>query len=64
MAWVKWENVLREFKKGGLDVGSLKESNWGLLAKWWWRFSCESESFGLKLLRVFTVKKGVWQGLM
>ncbi|GJT51431.1 RNA-directed DNA polymerase, eukaryota, reverse transcriptase zinc-binding domain protein [Tanacetum coccineum] len=37
LAWVKWDNVLDSFDKGGLGVGSLKAFNLALLQKWCWR---------------------------
>nr|GEV11277.1 hypothetical protein [Tanacetum cinerariifolium] len=37
MAWVKWSQVLSSFKKGGLQIGSLKAFNLALLRKWRWR---------------------------
>ncbi|GJX82369.1 hypothetical protein Tco_0331850, partial [Tanacetum coccineum] len=37
LAWVKWDNVLASFDKGGLGVGSLKAFNLALLQKWRWR---------------------------
>ena len=37
MSWLKWENVLASFDKGGLNIGSLKSFNLALLQKWRWR---------------------------
>ncbi|GJV95289.1 putative RNA-directed DNA polymerase, eukaryota, reverse transcriptase zinc-binding domain protein [Tanacetum coccineum] len=37
MSWLKWENVLASFDKGGLNIGSLKAFNLALLPKWRWR---------------------------
>ena len=37
MSWVKWESVVSKFENGGLNIGSLKVANWGLVGKWWWR---------------------------
>ncbi|GKD33697.1 putative RNA-directed DNA polymerase, eukaryota, reverse transcriptase zinc-binding domain protein [Tanacetum coccineum] len=37
MAWIKWDKVLSKFELGGLNVGSLKASNLGLLGKGGWR---------------------------
>nr|GEU78381.1 hypothetical protein [Tanacetum cinerariifolium] len=36
MSWIKWENILASFEKGGLGVGSLKAFNLALLQKWCW----------------------------
>ncbi|XP_071740781.1 uncharacterized protein [Rutidosis leptorrhynchoides] len=36
--WVKWEQVLASFDKGGLDIGSLRAFNCSFLCKWIWRF--------------------------
>ena len=35
VAWVKWDRDLNKKVSGGLNIGSLKASNWGLLGKWW-----------------------------
>lgn len=34
-AWVRWDKVLGSFGRGGLNIGGLKDANWGLLGKWW-----------------------------
>ncbi|GKF06465.1 hypothetical protein Tco_0037133 [Tanacetum coccineum] len=44
LAWVKWEKVISKFELRGLNIGSLKASNLGLLGKWWWRFKVERNS--------------------
>ncbi|GJS24096.1 hypothetical protein Tco_0452728 [Tanacetum coccineum] len=42
--WIAWDKVIAPFDKGGLNIGSLKVSNQGMLAKWWWRFKTENVS--------------------
>ena len=42
LSWVSWDKVLGSFGRG-VNIGGLKELNWGLFAKWWWRFHNESE---------------------
>ncbi|KAJ9555882.1 hypothetical protein OSB04_010496 [Centaurea solstitialis] len=49
--WVKWSKVLGSFEFGGLNVGSLKESNWSLLCKWWWRFRVEEGALWVKVIK-------------
>ncbi|KAJ9560470.1 hypothetical protein OSB04_005630, partial [Centaurea solstitialis] len=44
IAWFKWDKVLESFKRGGLNVGSIKDLNRGLIGKWWWIFHTEPES--------------------
>lgn len=39
LVWVKWEKVLGNFNKVGLNIGNLQASNLGLLGKWWWSLS-------------------------
>ncbi|CAL9018470.1 unnamed protein product [Prunus brigantina] len=41
---VKWERVANSKEEGGLGVGSLKEKNEALRAKWLWRFPMEPNS--------------------
>lgn len=36
---------MSNFSKGGLNIGSLKSLNWGLLGKWWRRFKVEKKFF-------------------
>lgn len=38
---MKWEDVWRPRKFGGLGIGHFKEINSAILGKWLWRFSCE-----------------------
>ncbi|GJV92503.1 hypothetical protein Tco_1540316 [Tanacetum coccineum] len=37
--------------KRGLNVGSLKASNWGLLGKWCWRFRVESTAWWVRVIK-------------
>ena len=43
LTWIKWENVLAYFDKGGFGIGSLKAFNLALLYKWRWRFVNNSD---------------------
>ncbi|PWA44141.1 reverse transcriptase domain, Reverse transcriptase zinc-binding domain protein [Artemisia annua] len=42
--WVAWDRVIGPCDKGGLGLGSLKDLNDGLMAKWWWRYKTEKGS--------------------
>ncbi|GKE10842.1 putative RNA-directed DNA polymerase, eukaryota, reverse transcriptase zinc-binding domain protein [Tanacetum coccineum] len=71
IAWIAWDKVISPLKDGGLDIGSLRVSNLSLLAKWWWRFLCETSawyqiaklnqdltSYGIDLHTLFRLKIG------
>ena len=47
---VKWQNALKKFESGGLNIGSLDVTNLSLLAKWWWRFLVEKDSLWVKVI--------------
>ncbi|XP_071739984.1 uncharacterized mitochondrial protein AtMg00310-like [Rutidosis leptorrhynchoides] len=51
MSWVRWDDVIRPFEAGGLNLGSLKCKNWALIGKWWWRFNTESTSLWVKVIK-------------
>ncbi|CAH1448274.1 unnamed protein product [Lactuca virosa] len=38
MPWVKWELVLADMSKGGLNIGSLAAFSFSLLQEWQWSF--------------------------
>ncbi|KAJ9568063.1 hypothetical protein OSB04_004029 [Centaurea solstitialis] len=42
--WLNWDKVITGINKGGLSIGSLKDHNVVLLAKWWWWFRVENET--------------------
>ncbi|KAJ9541035.1 LOW QUALITY PROTEIN: hypothetical protein OSB04_027541 [Centaurea solstitialis] len=48
--WVKWTNTLKNYKKGGLNIGSLESMNLSLLGKWWSRFLNEKEALWVKVI--------------
>nr|GEX17593.1 RNA-directed DNA polymerase, eukaryota, reverse transcriptase zinc-binding domain protein [Tanacetum cinerariifolium] len=51
IAWIAWDKVISPLKDGGLDIGSLRVSNLSLLAKWWWRFLCETSSIWASVIK-------------
>nr|GEU51569.1 RNA-directed DNA polymerase, eukaryota, reverse transcriptase zinc-binding domain protein [Tanacetum cinerariifolium] len=50
MAWIKWENVLASFEKGGLNIRSLKSFNLTLLQKWRWRLVNNPDSLWARVI--------------
>lgn len=38
---VKWENICKSKKKGGLGIKDLRRMNISLLCKWWWKLEKE-----------------------
>ncbi|KAJ9560947.1 hypothetical protein OSB04_006107 [Centaurea solstitialis] len=50
LAWVNWGKALGSFRRGGLNIGGLKDLNRGLLAKWWWRFKSERGGLWKKVI--------------
>ncbi|KAJ9548768.1 hypothetical protein OSB04_021311 [Centaurea solstitialis] len=57
-AWIKWEKVLESFESGGLNVGGLREMNWSLIGKWWWRFFKERGSLWRSIIQSIYGEKG------
>lgn len=47
---VNWESLEAPMMLGGLGVGNLNLKNLGLLTKWWWEFSCDSNPLWKKVL--------------
>jgi hypothetical protein len=37
MCWVKWSDICRPKKEGGLGIRDIRVMNLSLLAKWWWK---------------------------
>ncbi|GJR71793.1 RNA-directed DNA polymerase, eukaryota, reverse transcriptase zinc-binding domain protein [Tanacetum coccineum] len=60
LAWVKWDNMLASFDKGGLGVGSLKAFNLALLQKWHWRLINNANLLWVRLINLI---HGVEAGL-
>ncbi|XP_071698998.1 uncharacterized protein [Rutidosis leptorrhynchoides] len=58
MAWVKWSQVLLPYEIGGLNVCSLKLKNYSLLAKWWWKFLTNGNSFWARVIKSIYGKNG------
>ncbi|KAJ9558860.1 LOW QUALITY PROTEIN: hypothetical protein OSB04_013474 [Centaurea solstitialis] len=50
-AWVNWDTCLKPFEKGGINIGCLRDMNWALLAKWWWRFRVDDNSLWGRLIK-------------
>ncbi|XP_071700218.1 uncharacterized protein [Rutidosis leptorrhynchoides] len=59
--WVKWENVIRPFEEGGLNVGSLKAFNLALIDKWWRRFLTETTSLWVKVIKSIYGSSGLFK---
>ncbi|KAJ9553519.1 hypothetical protein OSB04_017564 [Centaurea solstitialis] len=56
--WVKWDKVLESFEWGGLNVGGLREMNWSLIGKWWWRFFNDTGSLWRNTIQSIYGEKG------
>lgn len=41
---VRWQELIKPKKQGGLGVRSLSEMNVCLLLKWWWRYGVEDKA--------------------
>ena len=39
---VKWTNICRRKKKGGLGIKNISKMNVSLLCKWWWKLEMEN----------------------
>ncbi|KAF5789658.1 putative RNA-directed DNA polymerase [Helianthus annuus] len=48
--WVAWNDIMAPKEMGGAGIGSLKEANIALLAKWWWRFKVDNNSIWKKVV--------------
>lgn len=46
---VKWENMAKGWKFGGLGFKRLVQHNSAMLAKWWWRYSTERDALLVKV---------------
>lgn len=44
MVWIKWTEVCKDARLGGLAIKDLSAFNWALLCKWMWRFSQENDN--------------------
>nr|GEV50418.1 reverse transcriptase domain, reverse transcriptase zinc-binding domain protein [Tanacetum cinerariifolium] len=58
-SWIKWSNVLSSFKKGRLNIGSLKYFNLDLLQKWRWRMYSCPKSVWDKVIKALHGQEGV-----
>nr|GEV54431.1 hypothetical protein [Tanacetum cinerariifolium] len=58
MAWVKWSQVLSSFKKGGLQIDSLKTFNFALLQKWHWRLLLSPNNMWLSIVKALHGQEG------
>ncbi|GJX75160.1 putative RNA-directed DNA polymerase, partial [Tanacetum coccineum] len=52
------DKVIAPLYQGGLNIGSLKISNQGMLTKWWWRFNTESTSLWCNVIRLIHGPQG------
>jgi hypothetical protein len=46
---MRWENICKSKKKGGLGIKNIRKMNISLLCKWWWKLEKE---------------KGIWQEII
>ncbi|GJV06939.1 hypothetical protein Tco_1344595 [Tanacetum coccineum] len=51
MAWIKWDNILASYEKGGLNIGSLKAFNLSFLQKWRWRLMTKPNSLWVRVIK-------------
>ncbi|KAK2644266.1 hypothetical protein Ddye_019461 [Dipteronia dyeriana] len=58
---LKWELLYRNKQCGGLNIGSIRDKNYGLLAKWVWRFDKEAVHLWK---RVICAKYGVLMDIL
>ncbi|GKA98526.1 RNA-directed DNA polymerase, eukaryota [Tanacetum coccineum] len=50
-SWVKWNNVMKDKKRGGLGVSSLYALNRGLMLKWFWKFFVHKDALWTKVIK-------------
>src|ERR1044072_6535432 len=50
ISWVKWEDVCRPKKEGGMGVRDVTKFNISLFGKWRWKVLVESESLWAKVI--------------
>lgn len=58
---MKWSEMMKPKRCGGLGSGNLDSKNWALLAKLWWRFGEEKEA---QWRRIIASKYGGWALLL
>ncbi|XP_071727895.1 uncharacterized mitochondrial protein AtMg00310-like [Rutidosis leptorrhynchoides] len=51
ISWVKWDDVIRHWADGGLNLGSLNCKNFSLIGKWWWRFLTKPTSLWVNVIK-------------
>ncbi|MFS7918598.1 putative RNA-directed DNA polymerase [Helianthus anomalus] len=42
MRWIQWEVIMKAKKRGGMGLGNIRNFNWAMLVKWWWRYNSDS----------------------
>ncbi|XP_028082409.1 uncharacterized protein LOC114283731 [Camellia sinensis] len=47
---VKWSEVTKELRDGGLGIRRIRDVNLCLLAKWWWRFGCVEKALWKEII--------------
>jgi len=60
IAWVRWENICKLKKDGGLGIRDIGNFNIALLAKWKWRLGIEGHGLWKEVLES---KYGSWRNL-
>ncbi|KAJ0787048.1 putative RNA-directed DNA polymerase [Helianthus annuus] len=61
MSWVAWQHAMTPREKGGLGLGSLREANLAMLAKWWWRFKVDTNGLWRKVIWSIHNSSRSWQ---
>nr|KAJ0196731.1 hypothetical protein LSAT_V11C700384620 [Lactuca sativa] len=49
--WVSWDRLKAPKDVGGAGLGSLRNLNLALLAKWWWKYKTSPQSFWARIIR-------------
>ncbi|GKC69453.1 RNA-directed DNA polymerase, eukaryota, partial [Tanacetum coccineum] len=59
-SWVKWNNVMKDKKRGGLGVSSLYALNRGLMLKWFWKFFVHKDTLWTKVIKAIMELMVIW----
>ncbi|KAK1413781.1 hypothetical protein QVD17_35564 [Tagetes erecta] len=63
IAWVKWADVIAQKSAGGCGVGSIRDMNLSLLAKWIWRFRKEPAALWAKVINAIHTQPRKFSGI-